>query len=67
MTVVFEFGFGHYVMGHSWEMLLHDYNVLEGRLWVVVLAAVWAGPVLLQRRGGKSEKQEARSEKRSER
>lgn len=67
MTVLFEFGFGHYVMGHSWEKLLHDYNVLEGRLWVVVLAAVWAGPVLLQRRGGGSEKQEAGSEKRSER
>ncbi|MDQ7816058.1 MAG: hypothetical protein RDU14_03470 [Melioribacteraceae bacterium] len=39
MTVIFEFLFGHYVMGNSWEKLLHDYNLLEGRLWVVVL--IW--------------------------
>jgi hypothetical protein len=37
MTVIFEFIFGHYVMGNSWQKLLHDYNILEGRLWVVVL------------------------------
>ena len=37
MTVIFEFLFGHYVMGNSWEKLLHDYNLMEGRLWVVVL------------------------------
>lgn len=24
MTVLFEFGFGHYVMGNTWETLLHD-------------------------------------------
>jgi hypothetical protein len=39
MTVIFEFLFGHYVMGNSWEKLLHDYNLLEGRLWVVIL--IW--------------------------
>lgn len=37
MTVIFEFIFGHYVMGYSWQKLLYDYNILEGRLWVVVL------------------------------
>jgi uncharacterized membrane protein len=37
MTVIFEFIFGHYVMGNSWQKLLHDYNILEGRLWIVVL------------------------------
>ncbi len=30
-TVIFEFIFGHYVVGHPWERLLADYNVLEGR------------------------------------
>jgi hypothetical protein len=39
MTVCFEFLFGHYVMGHPWDKLFHDYNVLEGRVWVIVL--VW--------------------------
>ncbi len=39
MTICFEFIFGHYVMGHSWSKLLHDYNIIQGRLWVVVL--IW--------------------------
>lgn len=38
-TIAFEFGFGHYVAGHSWEKLLRDYNLMQGRLWVLVL--VW--------------------------
>ncbi|MET0064734.1 MAG: hypothetical protein ABW076_00150 [Candidatus Thiodiazotropha sp.] len=38
MTILFEFIFGHYVMGHSWSRLLHDYNFLQGRLWLLVLA-----------------------------
>ena len=39
MTIVFEFIFGHFVMKHSWEKLFHDYNILKGRLWIIVL--VW--------------------------
>ncbi len=46
MTVIFEFGFGHYIMGHSWSKLLHDYNLLAGRLWLVVLLAILTGPYL---------------------
>ena len=38
-TVVFEFGFGHYVMGHGWDKLLHDYNLFAGRVWLMLLAA----------------------------
>lgn len=37
MTVVYEFIFGHYAMGHSWEKLLYDYNIFKGRVWIVVL------------------------------
>ena len=29
ITVVFEFLFGHYVMGHSWNVLLADYNIFK--------------------------------------
>lgn len=36
-TVIFEFIFGHFVMGNSWSRLLYDYNFLQGRLWIVVL------------------------------
>ena len=37
MTVAFEFGFGHFVAGHSWQRLLGDYNLLEGRVWLLFL------------------------------
>ena len=36
LTIAFEFGFGHYVVGHPWEKLLHDYNLFEGRIWILV-------------------------------
>lgn len=36
MTVAFEFLFFHYVGGHSWSDLLANYNVLRGRVWVLV-------------------------------
>ncbi len=37
MTVLFEFGFGHYIMKHPWEKLFHDYRMDKGRLWILVL------------------------------
>ena len=39
MTIAFEFGFGHYIAGHSWEKLTADYNLLQGRVWSLFL--VW--------------------------
>lgn len=44
LTVAFEFLFGHYVMGHAWKTLLHDYNLASGRLWVVVLIWIAIAP-----------------------
>ena len=44
LTVAFEFVFGHYVMRHPWALLLHDYNLLQGRLWVVALAWTTLAP-----------------------
>lgn len=40
LTILFEFGFGHYLVGTSWARLLHAYNLAEGRVW----AAVPSGP-----------------------
>ena len=45
LTVVFEFGFGHYVMGHSWKYLLADYNIFKGRLWSLVLLVTFVSPL----------------------
>ncbi|MCX6825769.1 MAG: hypothetical protein NTV06_00675 [candidate division Zixibacteria bacterium] len=44
--VAFEFVFGHYVMGNSWEVLLADYNILVGRLWILILACELFGPLI---------------------
>jgi len=47
MTVVFEFGFGHYIAGHSWEKLTADYNLLEGRAWPLFLIWVAIMPFVI--------------------
>lgn len=46
LTVAFEFIFGHYVAGHSWERLLADYNIFNGRIWVFVLITTLLAPLL---------------------
>ncbi len=46
LTVLFEFGFGHWVAGHSWETLLHDYDITSGRLWVLVPLWITVLPLL---------------------
>lgn len=45
-TLSFEFAFGHYVAGHSWERLVQDYDVLQGRLWPVFLLWLFLLPTL---------------------
>ena len=47
LTILFEFSFGHYVAHHSWRKLLEDYNILAGRLWILVLGAVFALPAIM--------------------
>ena len=46
LTIVFEFGLGHYVLGDSWDKLLGDYNVLEGRVWGQFILWVGSAPYL---------------------
>jgi hypothetical protein len=46
LTIIFEFIFGHYVIGHSWEKLFADYNISEGRLWVLVLINNVTAPLI---------------------
>ena len=49
ITIIFEFIFGHFVMGHPWRVLFHDYNFLEGRLWVVVLIWITISPLVIRK------------------
>ena len=51
LTVSFEFLFGHYVAKHPWRRLLHDYNILKGRLWSLVLIAITMAPYVVYRIG----------------
>lgn len=44
MTLVFEFCFGHWVAGHSWQRLFHDYNLFAGRVWLFVPVVVAVSP-----------------------
>ena len=49
MTIAFEFGFGRYVAGHSWQRLLADYDLFAGRVWPVFLLWVTVTPYLFYR------------------
>lgn len=41
LTLAFEFLFGHYVAGHTWARLVADYNLLAGRVWILI--PLWVG------------------------
>jgi len=45
LTVAFEFLAGHYVFENSWQKLLADYNLTQGRIWILVLVADFTAPL----------------------
>ena len=47
MTLLFEFGFGHFVAKHPWRRLLNDYNLMAGRIWVLIPLWMLIAPPLL--------------------
>lgn len=46
LTILFEFVFGHYVMKHPWKKLIADYNIFNGRLWMLVLINNVTAPLI---------------------
>jgi len=44
LTILFEFGFGHYIMRNSWAKLLQDYNLAKGRVWSLFLLWITIAP-----------------------
>jgi hypothetical protein len=52
LTLAFEFLAGHYLFGNPWERLLEDYDVLRGRIWVLVLITTALAPLLVSRARG---------------
>ncbi len=49
LTIVFEFLFFHFVGEYSWGQLFANYNILKGRIWVIVLAWVAVAPYIFVR------------------
>jgi hypothetical protein len=49
MTVLFEFGFGHWIAGKPWNELLAAYNISKGNLWVLVLLVTLISPYVAAR------------------
>lgn len=52
LTVVFEFVFGRFVMYRLWSQLFNDYNVVEGRVWVLFLLWLTLAPYVFFRFSG---------------
>ena len=48
MTITFEFLFGHYVAGHSWQKLFYDYNIFAGRIWALFLLVSGLTPLIVR-------------------
>ena len=48
LSVLFEFGFGHYVEGDTWTDLLRTYDVTAGSLWILIPLWIAAGPVTVR-------------------
>jgi hypothetical protein len=46
LSLLFEFGFFHYVMHEPWEKLLADYNLFQGRLLIVVWLTTLFSPLI---------------------
>ena len=44
LTIAFEFLFGHFVAKATWRKLAEDYNLLKGRVWVLILLWLLALP-----------------------
>jgi hypothetical protein len=45
LTLAFEFLAGHYAFGKDWAVLLEDYDLSRGRIWVMVLIVVLLAPL----------------------
>lgn len=45
LTLAFEFGFGRY-RGNSWTTLMGDYNIMRGRIWILIPIWITVAPYI---------------------
>lgn len=48
-TVIFEFGFGHYVAHEPWAKLARAYDLRSGQLWSALPLTILLSPLLVKR------------------
>ena len=48
LTLTFEFGFGGLVEGLSWSTMLADYDITNGRIWVLVPIWMTMAPAVVR-------------------
>lgn len=46
LTIAFEFFLGGVIFQRPLSVLLHDYNLLEGRVWILLLVWIGISPIL---------------------
>ena len=46
LTLAFEFLAGHFIFGRPWKVLLADYDLAAGRIWILVLIVTLITPVV---------------------
>ena len=51
LTLAFEFLAGHFIFGRPWRVLLADYNLAAGRIWLLVLIVTLLTPITAFNRG----------------
>lgn len=44
LTLAFEFLAGRYVFGHPWQRMVADYNITQGRIWILVPIVTYLAP-----------------------
>lgn len=49
LTLAFEFLAGHFLFHKSWPVLLADYDLSQGRIWILVLVVTFLAPTLCRR------------------
>lgn len=49
LTLAFELFVGHYGFGKPWTTLLADYDVSQGRIWILALIMTFCAPLLAAR------------------
>ncbi len=49
LTLAFEFLAGHYLFHQPWAVLLEEYDLRRGRIWVAVLVVVLFAPLWAMR------------------